>query len=109
MPFQRRPLGYRPKLLQQAKKAMLDAIRSLPDVEADPASDVVAMQDQLLEKVKAALTENGIDLHYPTHQVLFHDQIEETDGDRRRQREGWPAAQGEVPRPARIERTGPAR
>ncbi len=35
--------------------------------------------------------------------VLFHDQTEETDGDRRRQREGWPAGEdGEVPGPLRI-------
>ncbi len=32
----------------------------------------------------------GIDLPYPTGQVLVHDQTEETDGDRARQREGWP-------------------
>jgi small-conductance mechanosensitive channel len=65
-------------------------------------SDALAIQDQVLEKVKAALTMHGIDLPYPTHQVLFHDQTEETDGDRRRQREGWPAGQDEVPRPARC-------
>jgi small conductance mechanosensitive channel len=29
--------------------------------------------------------------------VLFHDQTEETDGDRSRQREGWPAG-GDPPR-----------
>lgn len=111
-----------------AKRVMLEAIRGIPDVENDPApdalvmayadagvsirirwwikpprrADVVAMQDQVLEKVKAALTENGIDLPYPTQQVLFHDQTEDTDGDRRRQREGWPAGRGEVPRPARL-------
>ena len=33
----------------------------------------------------------GIDLPFPTQQVLFHDQTEATDGDRRQQREGWPA------------------
>jgi hypothetical protein len=27
----------------------------------------------------------------PTNVVLLHDQTEEADGDRRRQREGWPA------------------
>ena len=32
----------------------------------------------------------GIDLPFPTSMVLFHDQTEETDGDRTRQREGWP-------------------
>ncbi|WP_437640516.1 mechanosensitive ion channel family protein [Sorangium sp. So ce854] len=35
----------------------------------------------------------------PTTQVLFHDQTEETDGDRSRQREGWPAGEGPAPRP----------
>lgn len=34
--------------------------------------------------------------------AVFRDQIEETDGDRRRQREGWPAGEGEVPRPRGI-------
>jgi len=110
-----------------AKKIMLDTIRDLPGVEHDPAPDalVVAyadagltirlrwwvkpprradamdMQDKVLERVKNALTENGIDLPYPTHQVLLHDQTETTDGDRRHQREGWPAGKGDVPEPAR--------
>ena len=34
---------------------------------------------------------NGIDLPFPTSTVLFHDQSEDADGDRSRQREGWPA------------------
>lgn len=42
-----------------------------------------------------AAADNGIDLPFPTQQILFHDQTEETDGDRTRQREGWPA--GETP------------
>ena len=109
------------------KTLMLDALRGLPGVEPDPAPDVLllsyadagvtlrvrwwitpprradalALQDQVLEKIKATLTENGIDLPYPTQQILFHDQTEETDGDRRRQREGWPAGRGAVPRAAR--------
>ena len=33
----------------------------------------------------------GVDLPFPTSVVLFHDQTEEIDGDRTRQREGWPA------------------
>lgn len=45
---------------------------------------------------------HGIDLPFETRVVLFHDQTEETDGDRRRQREGWPAGQGEVPRPRGV-------
>lgn len=36
---------------------------------------------------------------YPTSQVLWHDQTEATDGDRARQREGWPANGRAVPRP----------
>ncbi len=50
-------------------------------------------RDQVLSAVKATLVANGIDLPFPTHQVLLHDQTEETDGDRRRQREGWPAGE----------------
>lgn len=110
-----------------AKRLILHALHGLPDVEVDPAPDVLllayadagvalrvrwwvkpprradalALQDQVLEKVEATLTEHGIDLPYPTQQILFHDQTEATDGDRRRQREGWPAGRGEVPLPAR--------
>jgi len=107
----------------QAKRLIMAALHTLPDVEPDPAPDVLvfgyadagvtlrmrwwitpprradalALQDKVLEAVKATLSEHGIDLPYPTHQILFHDQTESTDGDRRRQREGWPAGQGEVP------------
>ena len=52
--------------------------------------------------IKKALNANGIDLPFDTRVVLFHDQTEETDGDRRRQREGWPAGPGEVPQPRGI-------
>ncbi len=47
--------------------------------------------DHAISNVKEVLTEAGIDLPYPTSQVLFHDQTEEADGDRTSQREGWPA------------------
>ncbi|MBG6120257.1 hypothetical protein FB595_1545 [Sphingobium sp. AEW010] len=33
----------------------------------------------------------GIDLPFPTQVLLFPDQSEATDGNRRHQREGWPA------------------
>lgn len=115
-----------------AKKLMLDTVRGLPDVEADPApdallvdyaaagvairlrwwikpprrADALGVQDQVLEAVKAALAANGIDLPFPTQQILLHDQTEETDGDRSRQREGWPAGRGEMPRPARSVAAG---
>jgi small conductance mechanosensitive channel len=112
--------------IPEAKKIMADVLKALPGTEPDPPPDVLvtgyadngvqirirwwvkpprkadamAIRDQVLEKVKDALTKNGIDLPYPTHQVLFHDQTEETDGDRSRQREGWPA--GEKPVPAQY-------
>lgn len=111
-----------------AKRVMLEAMRAVQGVEAEPAPDALVvdyadagvririrwwikpprradaldLQDKVLERVKAALTEQGIDLPFPTHQVLFHDQTEATDGDRRRQREGWPAGKGDVPGPARL-------
>ena len=53
--------------------------------------DAVDALDHAISNVKEALTAAGIDLPYPTTQVLFHDQTEEVDGDRTRQREGWPA------------------
>lgn len=115
-----------------AKTLMLDALHGLPGVEPDPAPDVLllsyadagvtlrvrwwitpprradalALQDHVLEKIKATLIGNGIDLPYPTQQILFHDQTDETDGDRRRQREGWPAGRSAVPRAARNRRSG---
>lgn len=99
-----------------AKQIMLDVLRTTPGVETEPRPDVLvtgyadygvgirvrwwitpprradalALQDQVLSALKAALTQHGIDLPYPTHQVLFHDQTEDGDGDRGRQREGWP-------------------
>lgn len=113
-----------------AKQVILDAIHSLPGIETDPAADVLVveyadagvklrmrwwirpprradaldLQDKVLEAVKTALTGHGIDLPFPTHQVLLHDQTEESDGNRRRQREGWPAGKGEVPEPAGLAR-----
>ena len=59
--------------------------------------DVLEVQDRVLTAIKNKLTANGIDLPFDTQVVLFHDQTEETDGDRKRQREGWPAGQGNVP------------
>ncbi len=56
----------------------------------------------MITAIKKTLVANGIDLPFPTQQILFHDQTEETDGNRSRQREGWPAGKGEVPKPRRI-------
>jgi small conductance mechanosensitive channel len=109
--------------IEHARTIILETLRSLDGVESEPApdvcvvdladysiklrvrwwirpprrADVVAARDSVLTRVKARLIEEGIDLPYPTTQVLFHDQTEVTDGDRRRQREGWPAGKGSVP------------
>lgn len=116
--------------IARAKQVMLETLRAMPDVETEPVPDALVvefadagikirlrwwikpprradaldLQDKVLERVKAALTAEGIDLPFPTYQVLLHDQTEATDGDRRRQREGWPAGKGEVPEPAGLAR-----
>ncbi len=111
-----------------AKGILLDTVREIPGVLDDPAPDALVVkladssinirlrwwihpprqmdilqsQDVVLEKVADAMLSNGFDLPFPTQQILFHDQTEESDGDRSRQREGWPKGKGDVPRPARI-------
>nr|WP_245185953.1 mechanosensitive ion channel family protein [Falsiroseomonas frigidaquae] len=107
-----------------ARRVVVAALRSAPGVLSEPPPEVlitglgdsgVEMQarfwidpprrrqavdalDGAIEAVKDALAEAGVDLPYPTSQMLFHDQTEETDGDRARQREGWPAAGRQPPR-----------
>lgn len=114
--------------IERAKELILQAMHSVDVVLKDPAPDVLVMElaestvnirarwwiapprradsldsrDQVLTAIKNKLTANGIDLPFPTTQILFHDQTEETDGNRSRQREGWPAGSGEVPKPVRI-------
>jgi len=62
-------------------------------------AEVLEAQDKVLRGIKRSFDHHGLDLSYPTQQLLFHDQTEETDGDRQRQREGWPAGRGELPKP----------
>lgn len=116
--------------IARAKEVILAALRELDGILPDPAPDVLVADladsavvlrvrwwiepprradylealDAVLCRVKQRLLESGIDLPYPTTQVLFHDQTEEVDGDRRRQREGWPAGAGAVPRPRARQR-----
>ncbi|MHC5937337.1 mechanosensitive ion channel family protein [Nostoc sp.] len=111
-----------------SKQLMLDAMLSVDEVLKDPAPDVLAMElagssvnirvrwwinpprraddltsrDKVISAIKKKLVANGIDLPFPTQQILFHDQTEETDGKRSHQREGWPSGKGEVPKPRRI-------
>ena len=62
-------------------------------------TELVHTRARVILAVYKAAAANGIDLPFPTQIVLFHDQTEETDGDRTRQREGWPA--GATPPKAR--------
>ncbi|MBD1916611.1 MULTISPECIES: mechanosensitive ion channel family protein [Cyanophyceae] len=71
-------------------------------VQPPRRADVLDLQDQVLMNIKNKLTANGVDMPFPTQQILFHDQTEETDGDRTRQREGWPSRRGEAPKPRSI-------
>ncbi len=114
--------------IEQARTLILETLRGLDHVLTDPPPDVIVSKladasvalrvrwwitpsrrrdamdtrDQVLAAIKATLNAHGIDLPFPTQQILFHDQTEETDGDRARQREGWPAGRGTVPEPRSI-------
>jgi small-conductance mechanosensitive channel len=109
--------------IDRAKQLIMEAVANLEDVLKEPAPDVLVMElagstvnirvrwwinpprraealdtrDKVLTAIKNKLTANGIDLPFPTQQILFHDQTEETDGDRSRQREGWHAGNKDVP------------
>ncbi len=111
--------------INTAKRLILEAIHETAKVLKEPAPDAIVvglaegtvnirarwwvkpprraevldLQDQVLTAIKQKLTANGIDLPFPTRQILFHDQTEETDGDRTRQREGWPASKQANPKP----------
>ena len=114
--------------IDRAKHLILEAIASVNKVLKEPPPEALVMElaestvnirvrwwvapprradaldarDQVLSAIKKKLTANGIDLPFPTQQILFHDQTEETDGDRSRQREGWPAGEKQVPQPRSI-------
>ncbi|WP_188056134.1 mechanosensitive ion channel family protein [Sphingosinithalassobacter sp. CS137] len=110
----------------EAAGKFLEAIRGLEGIVAEPAPEVLpwSLEDSAVvlkvrwwtdsqrtsavharARVILALYEtaksHGIDLPFPTQVLLFHDQTEETDGDRTRQREGWPPGDRPPrPRPA---------
>lgn len=102
--------------ISKACEVIRTALNGLPGVAVDPAPEaipwelarssvnirvrwwtephqakVVQARGHVIQAVKRALGEAGIDLPFPTSVVLLHDQTEEADGDRTRQREGWPA------------------
>jgi small conductance mechanosensitive channel len=120
-------LGYGDDI-ERARRVILEAISEVETVLTEPAPDALVVelaestvkirarwwiqpprrvdalttQDRVLTAIKNKLAENGIDLPFPTRQILFHDQTEEIDGDRSHQREGWPAGQGDVPKPRTL-------
>ena len=63
--------------------------------------DQIHVRGRVILAVFEAAKEKGIDLAFPTQVVLFHDQTEAVDGDRRRQREGWPPGE-DPPEPRPI-------
>jgi small conductance mechanosensitive channel len=98
-----------------ARTAILEAVASVPGIEADPKpevfvwdlagssvnlrvrwwtqskrTNVVHVQAAVLEAIRKALDKAGIDMPFPTQVMLLHDQNEEKDGIRSQQREGWP-------------------
>ena len=114
--------------IDQAKSLILETVASIPGILTEPPPDVIVIElgnssvvlrtrwwianptkaqsldtrDRVLTAIKNTLFANGIDLPFPTQHILFHDQTEESDGDRVQQREGWPAGNGEGPHPRRI-------
>jgi small-conductance mechanosensitive channel len=109
-----------------ARKTMIDACASVENVLSDPTPEAITVdlgdfaniirlrwwtasdqssvrhtKGEVLQAVYQALDKAGIDMPYPTHVQLFHDQTDEHDGDRARQREGWPTT-GDDPKPKRI-------
>ena len=108
-------IGYGDKP-ERAMVVFAEAIARVDGVEADPAPEVlpwgldassvvlrarwwsqskrtnlVHLRARVILAIWQAAADNGIDLPFPTQQILFHDQTEDSDGDRTRQREGWPA------------------
>ncbi len=110
--------------IAQARQLILEAMRGVEGVLTDPApealvvdlagssvnirarwwinpprrADIMGAHDRVLEAIKNSLVAQGIDLPFPTQQILWHDQTEATDGNRQLQREGWPAGSGKVPK-----------
>jgi len=122
-------IGYGDKP-DRAIAVFTDAIVKVDGVEVDPAPEVlpwgldanwvtlrarwwsqsqrtslVHLRARVILAIWQAAAENGIDLPFPTQQILFHDQTEQSDGDRTRQREGWPAG-SHPPRARNATRSG---
>ena len=97
--------------IEQARRIILETLVAAEGVTPDPKADVIVVgigassirlrarwwseshiadvliaQDKVLTTVVQRLGTAGIDIPHPTRQILFHDQTEVTDGDRRRPR-----------------------
>ena len=114
--------------IETARSLILDCLRQAPSAVETPAPECVVIAladstvnlrarwwinpprkadtyrslDEVLTAIKRTLSANGIDLPYPTQQILFHDQTESTDGNRATQREGWPSKHGAATEPRPI-------
>lgn len=126
-------IGYADNI-DEAREALIEATSSVTTVESDPAVEaltwdlaaswvtirirwwtnvrrhsIVNTKAEVIKAIKNMLDDKAIDMPYDTQVHLFHDQTEENDGDRTRQREGWPA--GENPpkslHASELERTQP--
>lgn len=111
-------IGYADEI-DEAVEAIRDAIAGTEGVAADPApevlpwdlaaswvtlrarwwtessrADVVKVHARVIKAMKLALDSAAIDMPYETQVHLFHDQSEDSDGDRAAQREGWPKPPG---------------
>ena len=111
----------------EARRIMVEACTAVKGVSQDPAPETIPIElgdfaniirlrwwtksdrasqihvfGEVLQAVYRALDKAGIDMPYPTQVHLFHDQTEEFDGNRAKQREGWPAGSKSVPKQARI-------
>ncbi len=109
---------------KKAREVILEALRGIDGIESDPApqvllwdlaaswltirarwwtdtrrADIVSVRSQVIGAIKSALDEARIDMPYETQVLLLHDQTDELDGDRSKQREGWPAPKEGSPRP----------
>lgn len=61
--------------------------------------NVVMNRANAIQAIKNALDDAAIDMPYDTKVHLFHDQTEESDGERDAQREGWPSPkEGDAPK-----------
>lgn len=68
-------------------------------------ADVIHVRAAVIEAIKLALDAAGVDMPFETQVHLLHDQTEEVDGRRGRQREGWPNAGNADPPRSRQQST----